>query len=54
MQVLVATLVEKFRFDLPLDKPEIQRVPSGVMGPVVRGKMEEGIQLPLRFSPVQM
>jgi len=53
MQALVASLVERFVFELPLNKPEIQRVPAGIMGPMIRGQMNKGFQMPLRVRSVK-
>lgn len=52
MQAIVADLIENFKFGIPDDKPEILRVPAGVMGPMVRGRESEGMLMPLRVSPV--
>ncbi|KIP03776.1 hypothetical protein PHLGIDRAFT_31651 [Phlebiopsis gigantea 11061_1 CR5-6] len=52
MQAIVADLVENFKFSLPDEKPEIIRVPAGVMGPMVRGREHEGMLLPLRVTAV--
>ncbi|OCH88053.1 cytochrome P450 [Obba rivulosa] len=54
-QVAIAEILESFAFSLPVDEPEIQRLPSavmnpGVMAPCVRGKLELGAQLPLQIS----
>lgn len=53
MQALVATLLESFKFELPPDKPEIVRMPSGLMGPMVRGKFHEGFAMPLKVTPLK-
>ncbi|KAI0715284.1 cytochrome P450 [Earliella scabrosa] len=51
MQVLVSELVERFEFSLPKDDVyEIQRVPAGLMIPLVRGKWHLGSIIPLCVS----
>ena len=52
MQAIVADLIENFKFSIPDDKPEIIRVPSGVMGPMVAGRENEGMLMPLRVTAV--
>ncbi|OCH87517.1 cytochrome P450 [Obba rivulosa] len=52
-QVIIAEILENFEFSLPSDPPEIVRLPSGVVAPGVRGKIEKGIQMPLQISIVQ-
>ncbi|GJE88905.1 cytochrome P450 [Phanerochaete sordida] len=47
MQAIAADLVENFQFSIPKEKPDIMRVPAGIMGPMVKGKMFEGMQMPL-------
>ena len=43
-------LVEKFKFALPEDEPEIIRVPTSIMSPMVKGRMGEGVQMPLHVT----
>ncbi|EKM52320.1 uncharacterized protein PHACADRAFT_260638 [Phanerochaete carnosa HHB-10118-sp] len=50
MQAITADLVENFQFSIPKEKPEIIRVPAGIMAPMVKGKMREGIQMPLHVT----
>ena len=51
MQVLGAELVERFEFSLAKDDVyEIQRVPAGMMIPLVRGKWHLGSVIPLCVS----
>lgn len=53
-QALIVELLEHFVFELPPDKPEIQRMPSGiVMIPMIRNKLELGSQMPLLVSMVK-
>ena len=44
-------LVEHFKFSLP-EKVEIQRMPAGIMMPLVKEKMHEGVQMPICVTPV--
>jgi hypothetical protein len=48
MQALLTELIENFEFVSP--GLEIQRLPAGLMVPMVRGKMSEGTQMPLQVS----
>lgn len=50
LQAIIVELVENFRYNIPEEKPEIARIPAGIMGPVVKGKMYEGIQMPLHVT----
>ena len=50
MQAIVTDLVENFKFALPEDKPEILRAPLGIMGPMIKGKLNEGMRLPLHVT----
>ncbi|KIP07386.1 hypothetical protein PHLGIDRAFT_19184 [Phlebiopsis gigantea 11061_1 CR5-6] len=52
MQAIVADLIENFKFSIPDEKPEIVRVPAGIMGPMVRGREKEGMLMPLRVTAV--
>ncbi|KAH7909501.1 cytochrome P450 [Hygrophoropsis aurantiaca] len=49
MQAVLAELIETFDFRFP-DDVEIIRLNAGLMVPMVRGKMQEGIQIPLHVS----
>jgi len=53
LQAIIVELIENFEFAIPADKPDIQRVPAGVMVPMIRGKMRLGSQMPLKISIVQ-
>lgn len=53
MQAILVDLIETFEFSLPADATEIQRVNAGLMVPMVRGRMFEGTQMPLRISLVR-
>ena len=53
-QAIITELIEHFVFELPPDKPEIQRMPSGiVMVPMIRDKIELGTQMPLLVKMVK-
>ena len=52
MQAIAADLIENFKFSIPEEKPDIIRVPAGVMGPMVRGRENEGMLMPLHVVPV--
>jgi len=45
-------MIENFKFELPEDRPEILRMPMFIMGPMVKGKLHEGVQMPLRVTSV--
>lgn len=49
MQAILTELIENFEFISP-SGVEIQRLPAGLMVPMVKGKMSEGTQMPLRVS----
>jgi len=67
-QALAVHLIETFEFSIPEDKPKIlvsflddfsshqltisQRVPTGVMMPMIDGHMEKGVQMPLHIKLV--
>ncbi|KAJ3539651.1 hypothetical protein NM688_g6334 [Phlebia brevispora] len=51
MQAILFDLIEHFRFELPDEKMEILRLPSGVMGPLIKDKPHEGIAMPLKVYP---
>ncbi|PCH35719.1 cytochrome P450 [Wolfiporia cocos MD-104 SS10] len=50
-QAFLVELIENFEFAIPADKPEIQRVPAGIMIPMIRGKLDHGTQMPLHITP---
>lgn len=50
MQAIAVDLVENFQFSIPKEKPEIIRVPAGIMIPMVKEKMHEGTQMPLHVT----
>ncbi|EKM51868.1 uncharacterized protein PHACADRAFT_262256 [Phanerochaete carnosa HHB-10118-sp] len=51
-QAIAADLIENFQFNLPEDKPEIIRVPAGIMGPMIKGREGEGMKMPLHVTAV--
>ncbi|EMD37290.1 hypothetical protein CERSUDRAFT_113940 [Gelatoporia subvermispora B] len=52
MQAILVELLENFKFAIPEDKPEIQRVPAGLMVPMIRNKMNLGVQMPLEVTAI--
>lgn len=52
MQALIVELIENFQFSLPAGGVDIQRSSAGFMIPLIRGKIEEGAQVPLTVSLV--
>lgn len=50
MQAIATDLLENFKFALPEDKPEIMRLPTGLMSPIVKTRMGEGLQMPLHVT----
>lgn len=52
MQAILTELIETFEFAKPKQGLDIMRVPAGIMVPMIRGKMHEGVQMPLQVSVV--
>ena len=52
MQAILVGLIENFEFSLPPEKLEILRMPIGVMSPMVKGRLEEGVMMPLTVRPI--
>ncbi|KAK0214207.1 cytochrome P450 [Armillaria fumosa] len=53
VQSVVAELLSNFEFSIPKGAPELQHGPAGAaLIPVVRGKANEGPQVPLRVTPL--
>lgn len=50
MQAIAVDLLENFRFAVPADAPEIIRLPTGLMAPIVKTNMKEGLQMPLHVT----
>jgi alkylphenol/PAH-inducible cytochrome P450 monooxygenase len=53
MQAVLVALIENFEFTLPSSKPEILRIPVGVMSPMVKGHMQEGVLMPLNVRALK-
>ncbi|KAI0088170.1 cytochrome P450 [Irpex rosettiformis] len=53
MQAIIVSLVENFEFSLPPTPVEILRMPIGVMSPMVKGKLNEGVMMPLTVRAIQ-
>ncbi len=54
MQAIIVALIENFEFSLP-DKEqhiEIVRKPLGVMSPMVKGRLDEGVLMPLMMKAI--
>ena len=47
MQAILVALVENFEFSLPRTETEIVRMPVGLMSPMVKGKLCDGVMMPL-------
>ncbi|KZS99422.1 cytochrome P450 [Laetiporus sulphureus 93-53] len=52
LQAILVELLERFEFGIPAETPDIQRVPAGVMLPMIRNKMQLGSQMPLQVTLV--
>ena len=52
LQAILVGLIENFEFSLPPEKLEILRMPIGVMSPMVKGRLEEGVMMPLTVRPI--
>ena len=52
MQAILFDLVEHFKFTLPAEPMEVIRLPAGLMGPLVKEKMSEGLMMPLHVTPL--
>ncbi|KAF8842051.1 cytochrome P450 [Paxillus ammoniavirescens] len=50
MQAVLTELIETFSFELPPEGVEYIRVNAGVMLPMIKDKMEEGVQMRLKIS----
>jgi hypothetical protein len=50
MQSVLAELVSTFEFSLPDKKVEIQRMPVGVLTPMIKGELHKGAQMPLKIK----
>ncbi|TFK97922.1 cytochrome P450, partial [Pterulicium gracile] len=54
LQVLLFQLISRFEFAPSPEKYEVMRAVDALMVPVIRGKMEMGVNMPLRVTPVQV
>jgi len=53
MHIFLVTLIRQFEFALPDSAPQVKRWRLGVIVPVVEGQEHEGVQLPLKVTPVK-
>jgi cytochrome P450 len=53
LQVLVFELISRFEFSPSPEGYEVMRAPAGLMLPMIRDKMEMGLQMPLKVTPVK-
>ncbi|KAL0951045.1 hypothetical protein HGRIS_007785 [Hohenbuehelia grisea] len=53
MQAVLVELMDNFELRIPEGGLDIQRLPAGMMIPMIRGKMHEGVQMPLQISIVE-
>jgi len=53
IHMFLVTLIRQFEFALPNGAPQVRRWRSGFVIPVVEGQEHEGIQLPLKVTPVK-
>ncbi|KAI0087586.1 PAH-inducible cytochrome P450 monooxygenase PC-PAH 1 [Irpex rosettiformis] len=47
MQTVLVALVQNFEFSLPPTETEILRMPAGLMAPMVKNRLKEGVLMPL-------
>lgn len=52
MQAIVIDRLENFRFAIPDDKPEIIRALIYVLSSMIKGRMQDGVQIPLHVTPL--
>ena len=52
MEAIIADLLDNFKFSIPEDNPDIIRIPSQIMCPMVKGKESEGVWMPLNVISV--
>ncbi|KAI0338646.1 cytochrome P450 [Trametopsis cervina] len=53
MQAIIVELIENFEFSLPKEDMEILRMPVGVMAPMIKGRQQEGVLMPLNVRPLK-
>lgn len=56
MQAVIVPLVESFEFSIPPGGLDIQAIPAGSspVSPMIRGRLHEGIQMPLHVKPIKV
>ncbi|KAI0340347.1 cytochrome P450 [Trametopsis cervina] len=54
MQAILVSLIEHFEFSLPKEGIEVIRMPVGIMSPMVKGRLKEGVLLPLSVRPLDV
>lgn len=52
MQAVVVALIENFEFSLPEDGTEVLRMPVALMSPMVKGRLNEGVVMPLMVRAI--
>ncbi|TFK96159.1 cytochrome P450 [Pterulicium gracile] len=52
LQVLMFQLISRFEFAPPPEKYDVMRAAAGLMVPIIRGKMEMGVNMPLSVTPI--
>ncbi|KAF9072372.1 cytochrome P450 [Rhodocollybia butyracea] len=50
LQAMLFGIIESFEFGLPFEDLDVQRIPSILMVPMIRGQPELGVQLPLKVT----
>lgn len=53
MQAMLAQTVSKFQFDFSEETKDIIRWPGFSTSPRLAGRGEQGVQMPLRVTPIQ-
>jgi alkylphenol/PAH-inducible cytochrome P450 monooxygenase len=53
MQAVLVALIENFEFALPPTKPDILRMPIGLMSPMVKDHLQEGVLMPLNVRALK-
>jgi hypothetical protein len=50
LQVILVELLRTFEFSLPDSRPEIVRMPLGVLQPMLKDEPDKGAQMPLKVK----
>lgn len=50
MQAILVALIETFEFSLAEDGSEVLRMPVGLMSPMLKGRLHEGVMMPLKIK----